>query len=187
MPQEDEMTNGGYEQAKANRNTLEKLGEKIPGYRGFQDRELRRDVDKLQREHLAGELGRLKAAVRDKARSYTDAGQIGALNGLDRLDRQLDGLAQAVRFADYGASGIFDAVKVGEAELQRLYEFDLSVLEDLDGIEAEIASVPAPGAGGAGGAGDSLAPAVDRVQQRVHVLEDKWRQRKQVLSNVVQP
>jgi hypothetical protein len=44
MPQEDEMTNGGYEQAKANRNVLEKLGEKIPGFRGFQDRELRRDV-----------------------------------------------------------------------------------------------------------------------------------------------
>jgi hypothetical protein len=172
------MTNGGYEQAKANRNALEKLGEKIPGYRGFQDRELRRDVDKLQREHLAAEIGRLKGAVRDKARSYTDAGQIGALNGFDRAERQLDGLAQTVRFADYGASGIFDAVKVGEAELQRLYEFDLSVLEDLAGLEAEIATVPPPG-------GDAPAAALDRVQQRLRVLEDKWKQRGRVISDVV--
>jgi len=173
------MTNGGFEQAKTQRNALEKLGDMIPGFRGFQNRELRRDVDKLQREHLAGELARLKAAVRDKARGYTDAGQIGALNGFDRLDRQLDGLAQAVRFADYGASGIFDAVKVGEPELQRLYEFDLSLLEDLAGIDADVAAVPAPG-------GDNPAAVLDRLQQRVRALDDKWRQRGRVMSDVVQ-
>ena len=173
------MTDGGYEQAKAHRNALEKLGEKIPGFRGFQDRELRRDVDKMQREHLAAEIGRLKAEVRDRTRSYTDAGQIGALNGFDRLDRQLDGLAQSIRFADYGASGIFDVVKIGEPELQRLYDFDLSLLEDLAGIEADLATVPAP-------AGDNPAAALDRVQQRVRALDDKWRQRKQVMSDVVQ-
>jgi len=173
------MTNGGFEQAKTQRNALEKLGDMIPGFRGFQNRELRRDVDKLQREHLAGELARLKASVRDKARGYTDAGQIGALNGFDRLDRQLDGLAQAVRFADYGASGIFDAVKVGEPELQRLYEFDLSLLEDLAGIEADLAAVPAPG-------GDNPAAVLDRLQERVRALDDKWRQRGRVISDVVQ-
>jgi len=173
------MTNGGFEQAKTQRNALEKLGDMIPGFRGFQNRELRRDVDKLQREHLAGELARLKALVRDKARGYTDAGQIGALTGFDRLDRQLDGLAQAVRFADYGASGIFDAVKVGEPELQRLYEFDLSLLEDLTGIEADVAAVPAPG-------GDNPAAVLDRLQQRVRALDDKWRQRGRVISDVVQ-
>src|SRR6185369_16770878 len=146
MPREDTMTNGGYEQAKANRNVLEKLGEKIPGFRGFQDRELRRDVDKLQREHLAADIGRLKAALRDRTRSYTDAGQ------------------------------------VGEPELQRLYAFDLSLLDDLAGIEAEIGTIPAPG----GAAGDSPAAALDQVQQRVRALEDKWRQRARVMSDVVQ-
>lgn len=174
------MTNGGYEQAKGSRNVLERLGEKIPGFRGFQDRELRRDVDKLQREHLAAELGRLKGIVRDKARSYTDAGQIGALNGFDRLDRQLDGLSQAVRFADYGASGIFDAVKIGEPELQRLYEFDLSVLEDLAALEGDLAAVPAPAAG------DAATDAVNKAQQRLGALSDKWRQRERVISDVVQ-
>jgi hypothetical protein len=180
MPQEAAMTNGGFEQAKTQRNALEKLGDMIPGFRGFQNRELRRDVDKLQREHLAGELGRLKAAVRDRARAYTDAGQIAALNGFDRLDRQLDGLAQAVRFADYGASGIFDAVKVGEPELQRLYEFDLSLLEDLAGVETDLAAVPAPGGE------DNPGTVLDRLQQRVRALDDKWRQRGRVISDVVQ-
>ena len=45
------MTNG-YEEARGQRNWLERLGAAIPGYRGFQDRELRRDVDRTLREHL---------------------------------------------------------------------------------------------------------------------------------------
>jgi len=172
------MSNG-YEEARGQRNVLERLGDKIPGFRGFQDRELRRDVDKMQREHLSTELGRLKAALRDKARSYTDAGKIGALSAFDRLDRQIDGLSQAVRFSDYGASGLFDAVKIGDAELQRLYEFDLSVLQDVEEIEGLIAGVPAPG-------GDDPAKALEPVQQRVRALEDKWKQRELVISNIVQ-
>jgi hypothetical protein len=172
------MTNG-YEEAKGQRNVLERLGDKIPGFRGFQDRELRRDVDKMQREHLSGEIGRLKALLRDQARSYTDAGKIGALSAFDRLDRQLDGLSQAVRFSDYGASGLFDAVKIGDAALQRLYEFDLSVLQDVEEIGGLIAAVPAPG-------GDDPAKALEPVQQRVRLLEDKWKQRELVISNVVQ-
>lgn len=176
----------GYDAAKGQRNFLERLGEKIPGFRGFQDRELRRDVDKLQREHLAKELGRLKGVLRERARSYTDAGKIGALGAFDRLDRQLDGLSQSVRFADYGASGLFDAVKIGEAELQRLYEFDLTLVEDLSGLEGEIAAVPAiSGSGGGEAPATALDPALEKVAQRVRALDDKWRRRELVISEVV--
>ncbi len=168
----------GYEEAKAQRNVLEKLGSLIPGFRGFQDRELRRDVDKLQREHIAGEIGRVKAQLRDKARAYTDGGQIALLGPFDRLDRRLDGLGQSVRFADYGASGLFDAVKIGEAELQRLYELDLSLLEDLAALRAEVAGIPAPGQADA-------SAALDRLEQHVRALDEKWNGRERVISNVV--
>jgi len=171
------MTNG-YEEAKAQRNILERLGDKIPGFRGFQDRELRRDVDKLQREHVSGEIGRVKAVLRDKARAYTDGGQIALLGPFDRLDRRLDGLAQSVRFADYGASGLFDAVKIGEAELERLYAFDLSLLEELAALRTEAAGIPAPGQ-------TDAAAALDRLEQRVQGFADKWHGREQVISNVV--
>src|SRR5262245_2083303 len=168
----------GYQGAKAQRNFLERLGEKIPGYRGFQDRELRRDVDRSLREHLAAELGRLKAMLRDRARAFTDAGKSGALNGFDRLDRQLDGLSQAVRFSDYGATGLFDPVKIRDGELERLYQFDLSVVDDLAQLESDVAALPAPG-------GDDPGPALDRLQQSVRARDGKWRQRGQVIGAAV--
>jgi hypothetical protein len=171
------MTNG-YEGAKAQRNLLERMTAAIPGFRGFQDRELRRDVDKLEREHLASEVGRLKNDLRARARAYTDAGRIGSLQAFDRLDRQMDGLSQAIRFSDYGATGLFDPVKIGETELARLYEFDLSVLQDLSELQNDVAAVPAPGA-------DDPAPTLDRALQKVGALADKWRGREQVMGSVV--
>ena len=169
----------GYQEAKVQRNVLERLGEKIPGFRGFQDRELRRDVDRLQREHMAAELTRLKSGLRERARAYTDAGRLGALSGFDRLDRQLDGLSQAVRFADYGATGLFDPVKIGEPELDRLYQFDLSVLDDLAALDGGVAALPAPGP-------DDPARALDDLLARVRALAEKWRRREEVIGDVVQ-
>lgn len=168
----------GYEEAAGRRNLLERLGAKIPGFRGFQDRELRRDVDKLEREHLAAEVGRLKAALRERARAWTDAGRLDALTPFDRLDRRLDGFSQAVRFADYGATGFFDAVKIGEPELQRLYELDLSLLDDLGELAAAVAAVPAPG-------GDDPRPALDAVLARLAALEEKWAGREHAVGGVV--
>ncbi len=172
------MTNG-FEEAQERRNWLERLGEKIPGFKGFQDRELRRDVDRLQREHLSQEVGRLKVAVRGKARSYTDAGQIGMLHIFDRLDRKLDGLAQAIRFADYGVSGLFDAVKIYQEELDKLYQFDLSLLDDLSSLSGDLAAVPLPGQGDA-------RDGLEQALRRLELLEEKWSGRKNVISDVVQ-
>jgi hypothetical protein len=45
-PEGKNMTNG-FEEAQGHRNWLERLGDKIPGFKGYQDRELRRDVDRM--------------------------------------------------------------------------------------------------------------------------------------------
>jgi hypothetical protein len=173
----DRMSDG-YEAARQQRNWLERLGEVIPGYRGFQDRELRRDVDRLEREHLSKELGRLKAAARSTARAYTDAGKIGLLDRFDRLDRKLDGLSQAVRFADYGQSGLFDAVKIGEPELEKLYQFDVSFVDEIQALDGELAALPAPGAGDA-------APALESALTRAEGLAKLWSQRDALIGEVV--
>jgi len=176
----------GFEAAKAQRNALERLGAKIPGYRGFQDRELRRDVDKLLREHLSAELARQKGALRERARAYTEGGHLASLGGFDRLDREIDGLSQAIRFSDYGATGLFDAVKIGEADLAQLYQFDLSVLEDLGEIESGIGGIPAPGGTSVDTPGGDPGPALDQLRSRVRSLADRWKGRAQVIGNVVQ-
>lgn len=167
----------GYEAAQEQRNWLERLGARIPGFKGYQDRELRRDVDRMQREHISRELGLLKGSVRARARDYTDAGRIGLLHLFDRLDRKLDGLSQSIRFADYGASGLFDVVKVLEDELEKLYEFDLTFLDDVAALKGEVDSIPAPG-------NDQVQGAVGAIQNHLEAMEGRWNERKVLIGNV---
>jgi len=171
------MTNG-FDEAKAQRNWLERLGDKIPGFRGFQDRELRREVDKMQREYMAGSIADLKGLVRDRARAYTDAAQIGSLHLFERLDRRLDGLAQAIRFSDYGVTGFFDVEKIGEAELEKIYELDLSLLGEIEGLKACLAAISAPGSG-------DPEQEADVALQKLSDLEEKWSGRGTVINDIV--
>ena len=42
--------------ARGGQNVLERLMNALPGFKGYREKELRRDADRLQREHLAARL-----------------------------------------------------------------------------------------------------------------------------------
>ena len=44
------------DKARGGQNILERLMNAIPGFKGYREQELRRDADRLQREHLAARL-----------------------------------------------------------------------------------------------------------------------------------
>ncbi len=50
----------------------------------------------------------------------------------------LDRVSERINHADYGYSGFFDAVKVEERELDRLYDFDVRILEDVEAFHKEV-------------------------------------------------
>ncbi len=66
--------NDGMERARERRNILEELGSKIPGFSGYLERELRRDVDKIQRDWLADQVDRARFAINGKIRAWTKTG-----------------------------------------------------------------------------------------------------------------
>jgi len=119
--------NEELERARERRNILERLGSKIPGFSGYLEREMRREVDKLQRDWLADQVDRARFAINGKIREWSRQGRLENLDRASSIEKALDRLANRIRHADYGSSGFFDAVKIGEAELDRLYEFDLAL------------------------------------------------------------
>lgn len=132
----------GFENAREQRNWLEKLGEKIPGFRGYLDRELRREVDKMQRDFLASEVDRGRQGLQTKIRSWSRKGALEHLDIASTTEKLLDRLANRIRHADYGSSGFFDAVKIGESELELLYQFDLALSLNVEALADQIGSLP---------------------------------------------
>src|SRR6185436_11647807 len=109
--------------ARAGQNVLEKIANAIPGFKGYRERELRRDADKLEREHLANQLEECKKALNDAANTATRGGGLDVINDVETARKRLDKVIARIRFADRGYAGFFDAVKVDEAVLERVYEF----------------------------------------------------------------
>jgi hypothetical protein len=123
------------ERAQAARNPLEQLAAKIPGFRGYQERELRREVDQLLRSELAGRLDRARDGVQ-RFQCGLRLSEGGLVQRLASLDKRLDLAANTLRHAGSGYSGLFDALKIREEELGRLYRFDLQLAEGIDGVLA---------------------------------------------------
>jgi hypothetical protein len=121
--------------------SFQKLLASIPGFDGYREREIRRAADKILRDHLVtlvdGARERLRAVISDCAR----AGKLAALDPLDRLAGRLVKLRDNIRLADYGYTGFFDAAKIKEDELDRMYEYDLSLREEVGGIQGAVAAL----------------------------------------------
>ncbi|MDT7688053.1 MAG: hypothetical protein QOE46_812 [Acidobacteriota bacterium] len=117
------------------RNWLERLGDKIPGYGGYVSKERRRDADKLHREHLAERLRAAKQPLNEVMRELSSSGRLFEVGPVDRVLKKLDQIENRVRFASYGYAGFFDAVKIEEPQLDAIYRFDLSLVEKVDEFE----------------------------------------------------
>lgn len=120
------------------RGWIDRLSEKIPGYSGYVDRERRRDVDKLHREHLADRIRTLKAPLTDLMRDMTSTGRLLEVGPIDLALKKLDRLENRIRFASYGYSGFFDATKIEQAELDSIYQFDLAMVEHVDKLDGKL-------------------------------------------------
>lgn len=113
------------------KNFLEKLASEIPGLAGYRERENRRETDRRIREYLAKRLDDGRARLNDARNRATDAGELNLLDAIGRLDRTLQKSVSSLRFADYGFSGLFDQLKIKEAELDQIYAYDASLVADV--------------------------------------------------------
>ena len=118
--------------------TVEQVVRRIPGFRGYFEREDRRMADRLLREKLAlvmeeqlGEFTRLQKRL-------VDGGGIGYMERVRGVDSKLRTFIDKIESAGSGYAGLFDAVKIDEAALARVYAFDTSLLAYGDQLAAGL-------------------------------------------------
>jgi hypothetical protein len=156
------------------RNWIERLSSKIPGYSGYVDRERRRDVDKIHREHLADRLRSLKTPLTELLREMTNSGRLLEVGPVDSAIKKLDKLENRIRFASYGYSGFFDVVKIQQAQLDSIYQFDLALVEHVDRIEAELSELK-NNAGNSEGLKSGCAAVVAEIDQINNAFDDRYK------------
>lgn len=143
---------------------LERLAKKIPGYKGYKDKELRREADKLLRMQTASELDDQRQRLSELQMQLITQGQIEYLDDLERGVMKLQLLIDRVKTASYGYAGLFDAVRVKEEQLDALYDFDNQMLDSVQEISANVDKI-ATTVGAKEGIGLAIAELVVAVEQ----------------------
>lgn len=156
---------------------LEELSARIPGVVGYRRREACRETDRSVRLRLAAGLEELKRQIEKEQRRRTETHEFFQLASLGRLTSKLDKLANLVRFASRGYRGLFDAHKLSEEDLQRLYGFDVDLLDEIESLRNVVAVLCRPCDD------DELPEAIDQIDQRLDGFEAVFSQRANVLSS----
>jgi len=159
-----------------NRNFIERILRHVPGFRGYLEKEYRRASDELQRQWLADRLQRAKRAIDAAARPLVDAGQVDLLPQVDRLRSRLDKFIWQLRSAMQGYSGFFDLVRIDEALLDRVYEHDVAVMDEVQTLAESIEALPARG--------DQLPAALPELLNQIDNVESQWSARNDILKGL---
>ncbi|MGC9358388.1 MAG: hypothetical protein ACP5GX_10990 [Anaerolineae bacterium] len=117
---------------------VEKLAGKIPGYKGYKEKELRREADKLLRETIVSRMRTVKKQLDGLQQEIIEVGKFDLLDEVGSAATQLQTFIDRVRTASYGYGGLFSAVRVKEEDLDRMYQFDTMLLEYANRIEGAV-------------------------------------------------
>lgn len=115
----------------------------LSGFTGYLDRENRREADKLLRQTIAQRYEEQWDRISQLQRQLISEGRLELVDDLEAANIKLRAFVDRARHASYGYSGFFDAVRVNEAELTRIYEFDSALLENVTKLAGAVDNVGA--------------------------------------------
>jgi hypothetical protein len=101
----------------------------LPGFRGYKQREQRREADKIVRDYIYNVLEHAKDDLTSCFQALSDAKATELLEPMNRLTAQLDRVAEKINHGAYGYSGFFDAIKIEEPELDRMLDYDTQLMD----------------------------------------------------------
>jgi len=127
------------EKVKKEMGLMERILSYIPGYRGYKEKELRRETDRLVRMEVVSRLKRAKFEIRAQLSNPIVISSLKSEDMwlFDQLMSKLDRITQRIERAVAGYAGFFDAVKVREDRLDKVLEHDVMLIEKADTIKEE--------------------------------------------------
>jgi hypothetical protein len=130
-----------YDKVTGDTDPITKIASKIPGFGGYIERQQRRAADKLLRESVADQYEILWKRVGNLQQDLVSQGEITVLDDIDTAATKLRTFIDKLRTASYGYAGFFDAVKINQEELAKLYNFDMALLGNADEVSRAIDNV----------------------------------------------
>jgi hypothetical protein len=142
-----------FQKVTSQQDPFKRLGSLIPGFKGYIERQNRREADKLLRDTVARRFDEQLKRTSQLQVDMVSNGMIQYVDDIERAALQLRTFIDKISTASRGYSGLFDAVKINEKELEAIYQYDAAFFDladqvgrALDNVEASLgdeAALPA--------------------------------------------
>lgn len=116
---------------KRETNIFDKIGTLIPGYRGYQEREGRRECDRQLREQIEDKLTYIEKGINLQIENTP----FERLSEIENIRKKINNLSDLIRYSPYGASAFFSESVINEIELENIYQHDLDILDATNELE----------------------------------------------------
>ncbi len=130
-----------FEKVTGEQDFFKKILSKIPGFKGYIERTNRRLSDKLLRENIANTFETLYQRISSLQRDLISQGELASVDDLEASALKLRQFIDRIRTASYGYAGIFDAIKINQEELNRVYQYDYALLSLADEVGPAVDNV----------------------------------------------
>lgn len=171
--------NQQLEAVKSKENFLEKITRIIPGYDGYVNRDNSRELDTILRNTLAARLDANQVKLKNVVLNLSQGGKLFETDSIDKLDKKLQLCVGKFKAAARGYSGAFDVVKVKEDKLNQLYQFDASLLNNVDVISEACTSLE-----NCSKANTDIKPDSEKVSLHLDELIKMFDEREKILNTV---
>ncbi len=158
---------------------LEKAMRLIPGYKGYKSKEERRDNDQLFRTGLVSRLERLRTDINEIPATLRGPSALKSITDFDRILKRLERVTDEIRFAARGYRGWFDMHKVREDELNQLYAFDVSLMENIEELDESFVVLQVAAA-----ADSDLKEPIDTMVEILIEFSSKMSQRSELMIDL---
>lgn len=112
--------------------------DRVPGYKGYRDKESRRDEDKAVRVSVADALTANVDTLTRYNGELASARDFESLTSLEAAVGQIRLLADRIRSASYGYGGIFTENSIDAAAIEQLRLFDSSMLREVESLTRSV-------------------------------------------------
>jgi hypothetical protein len=160
-----------FERVTNDQDIFKKVMSKIPGFSGYIERQNRRASDKLLREAVANRFETLWQRVSSLQRDLISQGEITYVADMEAAAIKLRQFIDRVRTASYGYSGFFDAIKINQDELARVYQYDFALLTMGDDVSVAIDNVES--SMGSDGLKAAIRSLINSAQQSVSTYDKR--------------
>ena len=134
-----------FQKVTSQQDPFKKLASFIPGFSGYIERQNRRDADKILRDTVARRFEEQWKRTSQLQSDLVSNGMIAYVDDMEKAAIKLRTFIDKISTAPRGYSGMFDAVKINEKELESIYQFDAAFFDlaeqvgrGLDNVEASL-------------------------------------------------